>query len=155
MLTSFAFFPGYTKGRLSHGLLETGLPGMGRQGAALLTPYAMDPHRRRQQCCLVAEASERPLVLTPKTIRKSFLLLCFPTPALALSPFSPPPPHTVSPFFFSSSFPPLPSIQPPCLSPSHGADLPACEASPSSWASSLESSVRKGSVYLSCAAPPV
>ena len=64
-------------------------------------------------------------------------------------------PHSVSPFFFSSSCPPalLPSIQPPHLSPFLGGDLPACEASPSSWASSLESSVRKGSVYLSCAAP--
>lgn len=140
MLTSFAFFPGYTKGRLSHSLLETGLPGMCRQGAASLTPDRVDSHRCGQHRCLVAAASEKLLVPTSKTIRKSFLLfLLFSTSFLSL--LSPLLPSTLH-FSFLPSFSPPPSLlspqfNPPCLSPSHGGDLPACEASASSWASSL------------------
>lgn len=120
MLSSFAFFPGYTKGRLSYSLLQMGLPGMCRHGAGLLTPYLTpylrDPHRCTQHHSL---ASETLLVLTSKTIGKSFLLflLFFPTSSfsLSLSPFSPPPlppPFLLSPSFFSPFFPPLPHFKP-------------------------------------------
>lgn len=119
MLSSFAFFPGYTKGRLSYSLLQMGLPGMCRHGAGLLTPYLTpylrDPHRCTQHHSL---ASETLLVLTSKTIGKSFLLflLFFPTSSfsLSLSPFSPPPlPPPFSPFnpFLNSSIGVLTLVQ--------------------------------------------
>lgn len=107
MLTSFAFFPRYTKGRLSHSLQETGLPGLCRQGAALLTPNHVDPHRCRRHCCLVTAASEKLLVLTSKTTRKSsFFFSTSPLPPLSF-PFSPPA-SLFSPYFnLLVSLPPM------------------------------------------------
>lgn len=109
MLTSFAFFPGSTKGRLSHSLQETGLPGLCSQGAALLTPNHVGPHRCRRHCCLVTAASQKLLVPTSKMIRKSFLLfLLFPTSSLSLLPSFSPPSSLLSPHFnLLVSLPPM------------------------------------------------
>lgn len=99
MLTSLAFFPGYTEDRLPHSL--PGCRGCEGQGAGhhfLLTTWTHTVDR--QHSCLVAAACEF-LVLTSKTIRKSFLLFLLLSSLLSSSP-----PSSLPPFFPSSS-PPL------------------------------------------------
>lgn len=112
MLTSLAFFPGYTKDRLPHSLPETlgcqRCEGQGAGHSFLLTTWTYTVGR--QHSYLVAAACEF-LVLTFKTIRKSFLLFLLLSPLLPssslLSPslFFPPPlsPAPISRLLFSPS----------------------------------------------------
>lgn len=139
MLTSLAFFLGYTKDRLSYSLPETlgcqRCEGQGAEYHFLLTPWTHTVGR--QHSCLVAAACEF-LVLTFKTIRKYFLLFFLLSPLLVsplLSPSLPP----------SSSLPPLSFLGSPSH---HPRDLPAYEASPSSGASSHESSWPRKALYI-------